>query len=253
MIRIPTLLLGALLAALPVAQAHEGQKHGAAKRAVSGDEHPWGREGDPRKAVRTIAIDMSDAMRFTPAEVRVKQDETVRFVAHNKGKLMHEMVIGTKEELEKHAELMRKHPGMEHDEPYMAHVKPGGREEIAWTFSKPGTFMYGCLIPGHWESGMKGTIVVAAGGPGAAASDPASAAVSASAASEGEVRKVDKAAKKITLKHGELKNLDMPPMTMVFLVKDDAMLERVKAGDKVRFTAEKVGGAYTITSIEAAK
>lgn len=70
---------------------------------------------------------------------------------------------------------------------------------------------------------------------------------------DGEVRKVDRDAKKITLKHGEIRNLDMPPMTMVFQVKDAAMLEAVKAGDKVRFSADKVGGAYTVTSIEKAQ
>jgi Cu(I)/Ag(I) efflux system protein CusF len=71
--------------------------------------------------------------------------------------------------------------------------------------------------------------------------------------SDGEVRKVDKDAKKITIKHGPLQNLDMPPMTMVFQVKDPAMLEQVKAGDKVKFQAEKVGGAFTVTKIEPAK
>lgn len=71
--------------------------------------------------------------------------------------------------------------------------------------------------------------------------------------SDGEVRKVDKEAKKITIKHGPLANLDMPPMTMVFQVKDAAMLEQVKAGDKVKFQAEKVGGAFTVTKIEPAK
>ncbi|MEX2199060.1 MAG: copper-binding protein [Burkholderiales bacterium] len=70
---------------------------------------------------------------------------------------------------------------------------------------------------------------------------------------DAEVRKVDRDAKKITLKHGEIKNLDMPPMTMVFQVKDAAMLEAVKTGDKVRFSADKVGGAYTLTSIEKAQ
>lgn len=70
---------------------------------------------------------------------------------------------------------------------------------------------------------------------------------------EGEVRKVDRDAQKITLKHGEIKNLDMPPMTMVFQVKDAVMLDAVKAGDKVRFSADKVGGAYTLTSIEKAQ
>ena len=67
---------------------------------------------------------------------------------------------------------------------------------------------------------------------------------------EAEVRKVDTAAGKITLKHGEIPNLEMPPMTMVFQVRDPALLAKVKAGDKVRFTADKVNGAYTVMSIE---
>jgi Cu/Ag efflux protein CusF len=75
----------------------------------------------------------------------------------------------------------------------------------------------------------------------------------AAALSDGEVRKVDKDAKKITIKHGPLAALDMPPMTMVFQVKDPAMLEQVKAGDKVKFQAEKVGGAFTVTKIERAQ
>jgi Cu/Ag efflux protein CusF len=70
---------------------------------------------------------------------------------------------------------------------------------------------------------------------------------------EGEVRKVDKDAGKITLKHGELKTLEMPPMTMVFQVREKSLLDKVKAGDKVRFSAEKVGGALTVTAIEPAK
>jgi len=69
---------------------------------------------------------------------------------------------------------------------------------------------------------------------------------------DAEVRKVDKDAGKITLKHGEIRNLDMPPMTMVFQVKDKAALEKVKEGDKVRFTAERVKGAYVVTRIEPA-
>lgn len=70
---------------------------------------------------------------------------------------------------------------------------------------------------------------------------------------DAEVRKVDKDAAKITLKHGELKNLEMPAMTMVFQVKDKAMLDQVRTGDRVRFTADKIGGAFTITHIEPAK
>jgi Cu(I)/Ag(I) efflux system protein CusF len=74
----------------------------------------------------------------------------------------------------------------------------------------------------------------------------------ASEMSSGEIRKVDKAASKITIKHGEIKNLDMPPMTMVFQVRDPALLEKAKAGDTVRFVAEKKEGGYVVTALEAA-
>lgn len=84
------------------------------------------------------------------------------------------------------------------------------------------------------------------------ATRPPSQAPSAAIAdmSEGVVRKIDKDAGKITLKHGELKNLQMPAMSMVFRVKDPAMLEQVKVGDQVSFVAEKVGGQFTLTRIE---
>lgn len=78
-------------------------------------------------------------------------------------------------------------------------------------------------------------------------------AQAASSMTLGEVRKVDKEAKKITLKHGEIKNLGMPSMTMVFQVKDAAMLDKVKAGDRVQFSANQINGAITVTAIEAAK
>ena len=88
-----------------------------------------------------------------------------------------------------------------------------------------------------------------------AASHSGAPMASASAAdmAEGEIRKVDVDTKKITIKHGEIKNLDMPGMTMVFQVKDPAMLDKVKAGDKVRFKAEKAGGAIVVTDIQVAK
>ena len=143
--------------------AHGPAPHSdGAKKQISKEEYAWGRQGDPAKAARTIQVDMNDNMRFSPSALEVKPGETVKFVVRNSGKVMHEMVIGTEAELQKHAEMMRKHPGMEHDEPYMAHVEPGRTHQIAWTFTKPGKFMYGCLIPGHWEAGMKGVITVAA-------------------------------------------------------------------------------------------
>ena len=155
-------VLSTLIPLAAGAHGDAGHAKPAAKKPISKDEHPFGREGDPKKAVRTITIDMADSMRFTPGAITVKQGETVKFVAKNSGKVMHEMVIGTEDELKKHAEQMKKHPTMEHDEPYMAHVKPGAKEQIAWTFTKAGTFMFGCLIPGHFEAGMKGSIKVVA-------------------------------------------------------------------------------------------
>jgi Cu/Ag efflux protein CusF len=93
-----------------------------------------------------------------------------------------------------------------------------------------------------------------AGHAQAQATPSAGASVAASAVlTEGEVRKVDKDAKKVTIKHGEIKNLDMPPMTMVFSVKHDAVLDKVKVGDKVRFKAVDDGGKLTVVEIQAAK
>lgn len=88
---------------------------------------------------------------------------------------------------------------------------------------------------------------------GATATGAQASATSAADMSQGEVRKVDKENKKITLKHGEIKNLEMPGMTMVFQVKEPAMLDAVKQGDKVQFKAEKAGGALVITDIQVAK
>ena len=130
------------------------------KRAISTEEKAFGREGSPKNVRRTIAIDMSDRMRFTPSVITIRKGETVRFDVKNSGQTMHEMVLGTREELEQHAELMRKHPGMEHDDPHMAHVAPGKRERIVWQFTKAGEFYYGCLIPGHFEAGMIGKLIV---------------------------------------------------------------------------------------------
>jgi Cu/Ag efflux protein CusF len=85
------------------------------------------------------------------------------------------------------------------------------------------------------------------------ASHHADSAAKATATTDGEVRKVDKRAGKVTIRHGEIRNLEMPAMTMVFTVKDPAMLDRLKEGDKVKFTADKVNGVYTVTTVEVVK
>ncbi len=151
----------ALSIAIP-ASAH-GIKHANESRAgavKAAEEAPFGVAADPRKAERTMRVEMADTMRFTPSEIRLKRGESVRFVIVNHGKILHEMVLGTLENLKKNADLLKKNPGMQHDEPYMAHVAAGKTGEIGWRFSKIGTFYYGCLIPGHFEAGMTGKVIV---------------------------------------------------------------------------------------------
>lgn len=156
-----TALTALMISTTPQAWAHGDAKHAPAKKkAISTEEKAFGREGDPQKASRTINVDMSDKMRFSPETVTVKQGETIKFVVKNSGKIMHEFVLGTMKELKEHADMMKKHPGMEHDEPYMAHVAPGKTETITWQFTKPGTFNFGCLIAGHFEAGMIGKLTV---------------------------------------------------------------------------------------------
>jgi uncharacterized cupredoxin-like copper-binding protein len=145
----------------PLAHAdapHAG--HADMSSQSTADKSSFGRAGDPHKVTRTINVDMSDSMRFSPASLTVKQGQTVRFAAKNSGKIKHEIVLGTMRELKEHAEMMKNHPEMEHDEPYMAHVAPGKTGRIVWQFTTPGEYYYGCLIPGHFEAGMIGKVVV---------------------------------------------------------------------------------------------
>lgn len=147
------------------AYAHSGAAHEKteANLPVSAEEYTFGRQGNPKKVTRTIAIDMADTMRFGPGNLVVKEGETIKFVVTNKGKMMHEMVIGTMTTLKEHGDLMKKHAGMEHDEPYMSHVSPGKKEEMVWEFTKAGEYYFACLIPGHFEAGMIGKISVRKG------------------------------------------------------------------------------------------
>jgi uncharacterized cupredoxin-like copper-binding protein len=162
-----TFLLAISLGNLGAAFAHGEAMHAGKKdRSLPVEERAFGREGDPARATRTVRVIMADTMRFTPSSVTIQRGETVKFVVRNNGKVKHEMVIGTMDELKAHAEMMKKHPGMEHDEPYMAHVAPGRTGTIAWQFTKAGEFQFGCLMPGHFEAGMIGQIRVVANGDG---------------------------------------------------------------------------------------
>src|SRR6218665_2008179 len=120
----------------------------------------WGIAGDTRAVARTITLRMTDDMRFTPRHIEVREGETVRLRARNEGQALHEIVLGTKADLAAHAALMSQPPGMQHDGPSMAHVQAGQQRDIVWTFNRPGQFDFACLVAGHYQSGMTGTITV---------------------------------------------------------------------------------------------
>lgn len=152
------LLCAALLVASP-AWAH-GDKPHTAHSAPAKVQQAWGIAGEAKDVKRTLTLTMTDSMRFTPERIEVKQGETVRLRVRNAGKLMHELVIGTRETLAEHAAMMLKHPDMDHDEAHMVHVAPGKTGDIIWTFNRAGEFEFACLIAGHFQAGMKGSITV---------------------------------------------------------------------------------------------
>jgi len=156
------MLLACLVIGAGPSWAHGDDPHRDKAALVTKEQKPWGIAGDVKAARRTVEFRMSDKMRFTPDSLEVRQGETIRLIVRNNGRQMHEFVLGTKAELDEHAALMVKFPGMEHDEPYMAHVAPGKSGQIVWTFNRPGEFDFGCLIPGHYQAGMVGKIRVSA-------------------------------------------------------------------------------------------
>jgi len=141
--------------------AHGDEDHGK-KEDQRADDHAaaLGKPGDTGKVTRSVVVEMSDAMRFKPASIRVKRGDTIRFIVRNTGKVKHEMVLGTIKELKEHAELMRKFPEMEHADPNQVSVEPGKTGELIWRFTRAGTFDFACLVPGHFEAGMVGKVRV---------------------------------------------------------------------------------------------
>ena len=121
-----------------------------------------GKPGKAGKAKRTVNISMSEKddgkMMFQPAVLKVKKGETVRLKFVNKGELDHEFVMDVHEGIMEHKALMEKFPEMEHADPNSIRLAPGKRGEIIWTFTNAGDFGFACLIPGHYDAGMKGDI-----------------------------------------------------------------------------------------------
>lgn len=124
------------------------------------DESAIGQAGVASATTRTVQVEMSDAMRFTPASVSARQGETIRFVIRNAGAIKHEFVLGTEKELKEHYEVMKKFPEMEHSDPNMITLAGGETGEIIWQFTKAGKIDFACLQPGHYDAGMKGKVNV---------------------------------------------------------------------------------------------
>ena len=160
--QLTAIVLAAIVSAVPMSiyagGTHDGD-HGEEAEFDPVDKE-FGSYKPKLHVTKTIKVEMSDQMRFTPDVIRVKKGDVIKFVHNNVGKIMHEFVLGTPDSLAEHAEMMKKFPGMEHSEPYMTHVAPGEKGEITWQFSKDGEFAFGCLIPGHFDAGMKGTVIV---------------------------------------------------------------------------------------------
>jgi uncharacterized cupredoxin-like copper-binding protein len=150
--KMKTIKLATALAALSIAPAfaHDQHDHGSFSA---------GEPGNPKKPARTIEILLNE-MDYTPSKIEVKRGEQIRFVLRNVGKEDHEFLLATPKENLAHAEVMRKHPHMEHDDPNGVRLAPSKTAEILWKFTKPGTFEFACLIPNHRDDGMVGHVTV---------------------------------------------------------------------------------------------
>jgi uncharacterized cupredoxin-like copper-binding protein len=120
-----------------------------------------GQMGDPKNVTKEIIVEANDNMRFTPSSINVKKGETIKITLLNKGKVNHELVLGSKKELKIHAEMMLKNPTMKHQEGESSiTAEPGQSKSLIWKFTKSGTVDFGCLLPGHYPAGMVGEFKV---------------------------------------------------------------------------------------------
>jgi uncharacterized cupredoxin-like copper-binding protein len=119
--------------------------------------------GDVKKSARTVEITMSETgdgkMLYAPDRIEVRRGEQIRFVLKNAGKLDHEFMLDSIANNAKHKAAMEKNPDMEHDDPNGKRLAPQRSSDLIWRFTKSGTFEFACLIPGHYEAGMRGTVV----------------------------------------------------------------------------------------------
>jgi uncharacterized cupredoxin-like copper-binding protein len=157
-----TALLAASAVLLTATTALAGGTHSGGHEGEMAIGHPAG-DAKPKRTINVVMKDKADGgMVFEPSTISVRQGETVRFKFVNKGEQDHEFVMDTEESVQEHKVLMEKFPEMEHDDPNAVRLAAGERGEIVWTFANAGDFSFACLIPGHYESGMKGALKVAA-------------------------------------------------------------------------------------------
>ena len=158
-----TFLTASIVASLLAGTALAAPGHASGEGHAYGDATAYGKPGDPKKPARVVQVVLREdegKMLFLPDTFRFRKGEQVRFQLRNNGAIDHEFVIGTVEENLKHMKKMEKNPDMEHDDPNAKRLKPRATGEILWQFTRAGTFDVSCLIPGHRQAGMTGTIVV---------------------------------------------------------------------------------------------
>lgn len=156
-----TFILAAIAASIGMSGVALASGTHAGGHGHADEETAIGKPGLASKVTRTITIEMRDTMRYSPSEIQAKQGETIRFVVKNLGKVKHELSLGTEQELLEHLEVMKKFPDMEHDEPSKVTLAPGKSGTIIWQFTKAGNVNFACLMPSHYEAGMKGMVKVA--------------------------------------------------------------------------------------------
>lgn len=123
-------------------------------------ERAYGQPGDATAIDRTIEMTALDSMRYQPDQLTVQSGETVRIVLTNAGKIRHELLIGDQEEQREHAEIMKQHADMVHDDPNGVTVEAGETKELIWRFGAPGQIEFACHVPGHYEAGMRAQVTI---------------------------------------------------------------------------------------------
>jgi uncharacterized cupredoxin-like copper-binding protein len=163
MTRLAIIAAFAALSAAAIVPAAAGSGQGEHEHHHHADQLSAGEPGNPDEPSRTIQVTMQESdgkMLFVPDRIEVHTGEQIRFVLYNSGELEHEFVLATPEENLEHAKAMEMNPQMTHTDPNARRVAPKQTDEMLWKFTKPGQFQYACLIPGHLQAGMSGTVDV---------------------------------------------------------------------------------------------